>query len=81
MMRAAIFRAILSCMLIGVLPASMLAADSAAAMLSTNGTAWINSSKLPKSSAIFSGDLVQTKVDSVANIKAAGTSVLLPRSL
>jgi hypothetical protein len=53
------------------------AADSAAAMLYTNGTAWINGGNIPKSSAIFAGDLVQTKSDSVANIKSSGTSVLV----
>ncbi len=32
---------------------------------------------MPKSSAIFAGDLVQTKADSVASIKAPGTSGLV----
>jgi len=64
-------------MLMFVLPASMFAADSTAAMLYTNGTAWINGGTVPKSSAIFLGDLVQTKADSVASIKAPGTSVLV----
>jgi hypothetical protein len=69
-------RAILCCMLISVLPVSMLAADTSAPMLYTNGTAWINGGSVPKSSAIFAGDLMQTKADSVASIKAPGTSVL-----
>jgi hypothetical protein len=69
--------AILSCVLMSVLPASMFAADANAAMLYTNGTAWINGGTVPKSSAIFSGDLVQTKADSVASIKAPGTNVLV----
>jgi hypothetical protein len=76
-MRALTFRGVLSWLLILMLPASMLAADSSAAMLYTNGTAWINGGNLPKSSAIFSGDLVQTKTDSVASSKAPGTSVLI----
>jgi hypothetical protein len=46
-------------------------------MLYTKGTAWINGGNVPKSSAIFSGDLGQTKTDSVASIKAPGTSVLV----
>ena len=41
-MRTLTFRAILSWLLILVLPASMFAADASAAMLYTNGTAWIN---------------------------------------
>jgi hypothetical protein len=46
-------------------------------MLYTNGPAWLNGSSVPKTSAIFSGDLVQTRSDSVANLKAPGTSVLV----
>jgi len=71
-MRTLTLRAVLSCMLIVLLPASMFAADSTAAMLYINGTAWLNGSSVPKSSAIFSGDLVQTRSDSVASIKAPG---------
>jgi hypothetical protein len=76
-MRIRSVRAILSCVLMFVLPASMFAADASAAMLYTNGTAWINGGNVPKSSAIFSGDLVQTKADSIANIKAPGMNVLV----
>src|SRR6266436_1484612 len=76
-MRNSSLRATLSCILMFLLPASMFAADTSAAMLYTNGTAWINGGTVPKSSAIFSGDLVQTKADSVASIKAPGTSVLV----
>src|SRR5579864_874709 len=76
-MRTLTFRAILSWLLILVLPASMFAADASAAMLYTNGTTWINGGNVPKSSAIFSGDLVQTKSDSVASIKSPGNSVLV----
>jgi hypothetical protein len=76
-MRTLTFRAMLSWLLILVFPVSMFAADSSAAMLYTNGTAWINGGTVPKSQAIFSGDLVQTRTDSVANIKQAGTSVLV----
>ena len=75
-MRNSTTRAILSCVLV-VLPASLFAADTTAAMLYTNGTAWINGGSVPKSSAIFSGDLVQTKADSVASIKAPGSSILV----
>ena len=76
-MRTLTFRAILSWLLILLLPASMFAADASAAMLYTNGTAWINGGNVPKSSALFSGDLVQTKSDSVASIKSPGNSVLV----
>jgi hypothetical protein len=75
-MRTLTFRGVLSWLLITVM-ASPAFADSAAAMMYTNGTAWINGGNIPKSSAIFVGDLVQTKANSVANIKSSGTSVLV----
>lgn len=76
-MRTLSLRAILGCLLTVVLPGSVFAADSSSAMLYTNRPAWLNGSSVPKTSAIFSGDLVQTRSDSVANIKAPGTSVLV----
>ena len=68
---------LLSCLLIVTLIGSTMAADSGMAMLYTNGTAWINGNNVPKSMALFSGDLVQTKSDSLANIKAKGVNVLV----
>ena len=76
-MRTLTFRGVLSWLLVMLMASPSFAADSAAAMLYTNGTAWINGGTIPKSSAIFAGDLVETKSDSVANIKSSGTSVLV----
>ena len=70
-------RHVMSGILIAVVPAALFATDISAAMLYSNGTTWLNGSRIPKSSAIFSGDLVQTKSDSIANINAAGSSVLV----
>jgi hypothetical protein len=54
----------------------LLAADSNAAMLYTSGAAWVNGAHVPRStSAIFSGDLLQTRSDSVANINQSGSSI------
>jgi hypothetical protein len=65
-----------SCVLLFVFPSSVFAADSNAAMLYTNGAAWVNGAHVPKtSSAIFSGDLLQTRSDSVANINQSGSSI------
>jgi hypothetical protein len=72
-----ILRGLLSCSLVAALIGSTMAADSGVAMLYTNGTAWINGNNVPKSMALFSGDLVQTKSDSLANIKAKGVNVLV----
>ena len=70
------FRRMVSYVLIFLFPAAMFAADSNAAMLYTNGAAWVNGAHVPRSSsAIFSGDLLQTRYDSVANINEPGSSV------
>jgi hypothetical protein len=69
-------RKLVSCVLVLLFPASMFAADSSAAMLYTNGTAWVNGAHVLRfSSAIFSGDMLQTRADSVANINAPGSSI------
>jgi hypothetical protein len=74
-MGMAAFRKLVSCVLLLIFPGSLMAADSGAAMLYADGAAWLNGSHVPKSSAIFSGDLVQTRSDSAANIHAPGSSV------
>jgi hypothetical protein len=65
------------CLLSVLVPAQLLAGESASAMLYTNGTAWLNGSEVPKSGAVFSGDLLQTRADSTANIQAAGSTVMV----
>jgi len=69
------FRRMVSCVLLLIVPASLFAADSGAAMLYADGAAWLNGSHVPRSSAIFAGDLVQTRSDSAANIHAPGSSI------
>ena len=68
---------ILSSMMVIVLPAVLSAADQPAAMLYSHGTALLNGNTIARSSALFSGDLIQTNADSVANINATGSSVLV----
>jgi hypothetical protein len=69
-------RRMVSCVLLLGFPASSLfAADSNAAMLYTHGATWLNGSHVPASSAIFTGDLLQTRSDSGANINAPGSSI------
>ncbi|HEY1261942.1 MAG TPA: hypothetical protein VGF06_00375 [Terriglobales bacterium] len=64
-------------MMVFVYPVTLLAADSGAAMLHVRGTTWLNGSAVPQSSAVFPGDLIQTRPDAVANINAAGSSVAI----
>ena len=76
MLRSA-FRSVLCCFLAALVPAQLLAGESASAMLYANGAAWLNGSEVPKSAAVFSGDLLQTRSDSTANIQAAGSTVMV----
>lgn len=74
-MGSSAFRSMVSCLLLLIVPASLFAADSAAAMLYANGAAWVNGSHVPTSSAIFAGDMVQTRSDSAVNINASGSTI------
>lgn len=77
-MRRSVSLKILSAILVVVFPLSLLAAESTpGAMVYSHGVTMLNGSSFPKSSALFSGDLIQTSADSVANISAAGSTVLV----
>jgi len=71
------YRFAVCCLLAVLVPAHVLAGESASAMLYTNGSAWLNGSEVPKSAAVFSGDMLQTRADSTANIQAAGSTVMV----
>jgi hypothetical protein len=68
-------------MMIAVTPAALLAADaeSGAAILygRGKGTVWLNGRPLPRSSAVFPGDLIQTQTESLATLDASGTGVIV----
>lgn len=64
------------------LPASLLADEPKGAMVYARGSIWVNGAAIPRTSAIFPGDLIQTKADSAANINLPGaTAMVLPDSL
>jgi len=66
------------CLLAILFPAQMmLAGETASAMLYTNGSAWLNGSEVPKSAAVFAGDMLQTRPDSTASIQATGSNVMV----
>ncbi len=73
----ALYLKILTCIVAVIFPAATFAADRPSAMLYSHGTALLNGGSIERSSAIFSGDLVQTSADSVANINATGSTVLV----
>jgi len=71
------FQTIVCCLLAVVVPAQLMGGEVASAMLYTNGRAWVNGSEVPKSAAVFAGDMLQTKSDSSVNIQAAGSNVMV----
>jgi hypothetical protein len=70
-------RAIISLLLVVLFPMQMFAGESAAAILYTNGAAWLNGENVPKSAALFTGDMLQTRSDSTASIQASGSNVMV----
>ena len=72
------FRSAVCCLLAILFPAQvMLAGETASAMLYTSGAAWLNGSVVPKSAALFSGDMLQTRSDSTASIQSNGSNVMV----
>src|ERR1700687_1496270 len=72
------FRSAVCCLLAILFPAQvMLAGETAAAMLYTSGAAWLNGSEVPKSAAVFVGDMLQTRPDSTASIQSNGSNVMV----
>jgi hypothetical protein len=69
-------------LMIVVTPAPLVAADSVGAMVYGKGEVWLNGKLLPRSSAVFPGDLIQTQAESLATLDASGAGVIvLPDSL
>ena len=69
-------RGLVTCVLVILVPFTSFAADSNAAMLYTNGAAWVNGVHVPRpTGAIFFGDLLQTRSDSIANINQPGSTI------
>ncbi len=72
------FRSAVCCLLAILFPAqTMLAGETASAMLYTNGAAWLNGNQVPKSAAVFSGDMLQTRSDATASIQSNGSNVMV----
>lgn len=76
-MSTSALRSALCCLLAFSFPVQMLGEETASAMLYTAGSAWLNGSAVPKSAAVYSGDLLQTRSDSTASIQANGSSVMV----
>jgi hypothetical protein len=76
-MRRSTYRTVVY-LLVLVFPAGLFAGDmTPAAMLYSHGGTMLNGTAVPRSSALFPGDLVQTGADSVANINSTGSTLLV----
>ena len=72
------FRSAVCCLLTMLFPAQMmLAGETASAMLYTNGATWLNGTDVPKSAAVFAGDLLQTRADSTASLQSNGSNIMV----
>lgn len=61
--------------MIVILPVSLIAQDSARAMIHNEGGVWLNGNPAPNSSAIFLHDLIQTQKEGRAKIDTDGSTV------
>jgi hypothetical protein len=64
-------------MMIVLCPLWLLAADTGGAVVHTKGGVWVNGAEAADSTAVFSGDLLETKPGSLASLDAEGSSVLI----
>jgi hypothetical protein len=61
--------------MVAILPVSVLADDTAAAILRSNGTGvLVNKNAAPPSTALFPNDLIETQKNAVARIEASGST-------
>jgi len=79
-------RNVICWILISVTPASLIAADtdSGAAILNGRGMGgvWLNGKLVPRTSAVFPGDFIQTQPESLATLDASGSGIIVfPDSL
>jgi hypothetical protein len=71
------FRNFFCWMMVVLWPLSLLAADTGVAVVHTKGGVWVNGTEVADSTAVFPGDLLETKPGSVANLDSEGSSVLI----
>src|SRR5512142_2584299 len=67
----------LCCVMLAIFPASMMLAEADAAMVMASGAATLNGTALAHSTAIFSGDLLETGPNSALTITSNGSTVMI----
>jgi hypothetical protein len=69
-------------MMVVLLPLQLLAADTGSAVVHSKGGVWVNGAEVADSTAIFPGDVLETKPGFVAELDAEGSAVLIqPESI
>lgn len=69
-------------MLLVLFPLSLFAADTGTAVVHSTGGVWVNGAEVADSTAIFPGDVLETKPGFVAELDASGSAVLIrPESI
>jgi len=80
-MRLSILRCFLCWLMLVIVPVSLLGQtppnQTGAAILHTQGGVWVNGYEATDSSAVFPGDLLETKPGSAANLNLDGSTVLI----
>ncbi len=80
-MRVATLRIFVSLLLLLIVPTTMIGQDlpqqSGGAILHADGGVWVNGYEAHDSSAVFAGDLIETKPGFAANLSLDGSTVLL----
>jgi len=71
------WRQLVCCVVIVILPASLLAQDANRGLLHSDGGTWLNELPATPVAAIFPDSLVQTQAGHVARIDVEGSSVLI----
>jgi hypothetical protein len=76
-MSVSVLRNALCWVMVVLCPLSLTAADTGAAVVHSKGGVWVNGTEVADSTAVFPGDLLETKPGFVANLDAEGSSVLI----
>ena len=76
-MSVSALRIVLCWMMIILFPLSLAAADTGSAVVHSSGGVWVNGTEVADATAVFAGDLLETKPGFVANLEIAGSSVLI----
>jgi hypothetical protein len=76
-MSVSALRNFLCWMMVVLWPLSLLAGETGAAVVHTKGGVWVNGAEVADSTAVFPGDVLETKPGSVADLDSEGSSVLI----